>query len=144
MARRSNRPRGVVVRTTLPSPVLPTVGRDLRFASRSPLLLPRHRTVVPTGKEKFDSLLSDISRFRSRLRFQPPNLTPPRRIAIRSKQLRSLVRPFLSDMKSPCVRRRERSQVMFALKVAGRRWGSGGPRMDRARRSVFSSYSCVR
>lgn len=46
---------------------------------------------------------------------------------------------FANPLKAdPCVRRRERRQVMFAKNLAGRRFGAGG----RVRRTPASNISC--
>lgn len=42
-----------------------------------------------------------------------------------------------------CQIRSRRKSVMFALDVAGRKWGRGGPKMRGARRNSFSNYSCL-
>lgn len=52
--------------------------------------------------------------------------------------------PKISRSQSVCQRRQRRKETMFALGVAGRRWGRGGPRMQRARHTYESSYTCRR
>lgn len=58
------------------------------------------------------------------------------------RALLPLGKPVLSRRSTPCDRRRDRKEVMFAAGVAGRRWSRGGPRMRGARVSVDSQYSC--
>lgn len=117
------------------------VGREVRLASRNPLLLPR--PIAPafiTGQERLQSLRVDLARFRAQ-RLLKPRISD--QVQRRRIQLLDLRRPFISTRKSPCRRRAERKQVMFAKFVAGRSWGSGsGPQMRFARRTEFSNYSC--
>lgn len=46
--------------------------------------------------------------------------------------------------RTPCSRRAARRGVMFAKRVAGAKWSSGGPRMHGARHTINSSYTCRR
>lgn len=50
--------------------------------------------------------------------------------------------PVFRAAESFCRSRKGRREVMFSLDVAGRSWGSGGPRMVGAKRRVESSFSC--
>lgn len=134
--RRLDRPVGPLVRGSV------VVGRKPVFASRNPLLLPRrYATALSTGRQQWDDLRSLRARFRLR---EATALPVVKQVQRRQRQLVSLVRPFFSERSSPCVRRSERKQVMFAKEIAGRRWGSGGPIMKDARRTVESAYQCRR
>lgn len=54
-----------------------------------------------------------------------------------------LGRPVLLPSRTPCRRRAERKEVLFAQNVAGRRWGrGGGPSMRGARIGLNSQYRC--
>lgn len=54
-----------------------------------------------------------------------------------------LFRPVFSSGRTVCDIRSERRQVMFAKRVAGRRWGGRGPSPPR-RRTLNSQVSCRR
>lgn len=57
----------------------------------------------------------------------------------------TLGKPVLNSRSTPCKRRAERREVMFARDVAGRKWGSGaGPKMRDWKFSRDSQYKCVR
>lgn len=114
-------------------------------ASGKPLLLPRRSAPAITGYERLNALRQDIARLRNSRRFEPTIFNPLQRgIAQRKIELRQLQRPVLLNSTSPCSRRNTRRQVMFAHHVAGRSWGSGGPKMQNARRTIASSYTCKR
>lgn len=51
-------------------------------------------------------------------------------------------KPALNRRSTVCDRRDVRAQVLFAARVAGSRWGRGGPNMRGARRTVLSNYKC--
>lgn len=114
------------------------------FASRSPLLLPRALAVAPSSQAKLDGLRAVLARSYLRRRQVPlPVVQQVRRRRAQLLQLHAWAMP--SRLRSnPCAKRAVRKEVMFSLKVAGRRWGSGGPRMSQARRTVESSYTCRR
>lgn len=64
-------------------------------------------------------------------------------ITRRYRQLRALGRMLKPARETPCQRRAQRRQVIFANQVAGRSWGSaGGPRMANAHRTLNSNYTC--
>lgn len=48
------------------------------------------------------------------------------------------------NTRNVCHQRKVRKEALFAARVAGRRWGSGGPNMNKARRTADSNYSCAR
>lgn len=80
-----------------------------------------------------------------RARIAPTWPVGPLRQAVPVRRVRSwlpLGKPVLSRRSTPCDRRRERKEVMFASGVAGRGWKRGGPRMRDAVFTVDSQYSC--
>lgn len=127
-----------------------TAGREKHvFASRKPILLPRANALATSGAQKTHAILADVSRKRSGFRTTPVftvvSRVPVRRqIKIKTLQLSTLKTLTLKKLqKNPCTDRRDRKQVMFAVGVAGKKWGSGsGPSMQKARRTVNSQYQC--
>lgn len=118
-------------------------GRELSFASRNSLLLPRAIASAPSSAHK---QFHDLQIRRARIRRTAPYSVPVKRqILRRAVQLMELRTPSLAKLTSPCVRRAKRRQVMFANQVAGRKWGrGGGPDMRRARHNETSSFKCRR
>lgn len=123
--------------------------RDRVPASRNPLLLPRTMAVAFPGRVK--DLAYRSSRVRSQvLRLLPqqsPNLFNSRArawLALRATKIAraELIRPSLNLRSSPCTTRATRKSVLFSLGVAGRGWGSGGPNMRGARRTLSSQFRC--
>lgn len=113
-----------------------------KFASRSPLLLPRFSALATTGLEKLTALRAVQGWVR---RSGAKHLPVSVRVQRRNQQLRSLRSLIMPKVRSnPCARRRVRKEVIFSLGIGGRRWGSGGPSMSHARRTVESNYSCRR
>lgn len=75
--------------------------------------------------------VDSIPRVRSRtLRYQLKDLALPRNPELRS------------DDYNFCRQRSMRKGVMFALDVAGRKWGRGGPNMRHSRRGESSNFTC--
>lgn len=64
------------------------------------------------------------------------------RLPVSSRVITPLGKPVLFRRSSPCVARGQRRQVMFAMEVAGKKWGAGGPQMKGARFTVESQYTC--
>lgn len=110
----------------LPRPV-PLGFNVIQSLGRRPLddvLRPRRGRIAPT-------LVVQPGRGRSAL---------PGRLKVRYPHL---AKPLLATRHTVCDTRRSRREVMFSLRVAGKRWSSGrGPSMNNARRSVSSNYSC--
>lgn len=71
---------------------------------------------------------------------------PARRISTRLFNPRDLALTRNPVVKSknytPCQMREQRKEVLFSLRVAGKKWGRGGPRMENSRRTLFSNYTC--
>lgn len=139
--RRLNRPGGASSRPSILLGDSVRTGRDLyRFASRESLLLPRsYAPAIFSARRQVLEFQNSLARM---LRKPPPVVR--RQVQGRLVSLRKLNRPFLKEQSSPCKRRAVRREVMFSGGVAGRRWSRGGPKMFRARRTVDSSYRCVR
>lgn len=126
-------PRTAIVRR-VPRQLQPDgmLGRSLLAWSPSGFT-PLPRAHVPSGF---------VSRPYARPRAWPVRSSAPKAL---NRKLRAF-RPIFSSLsgESVCAKRDTRTQVLFALKVAGRRWGSGGPSMQNARRSEDSNVSCKR
>lgn len=135
-------------------PTLVPTGRRLHHrlpASRNPLLLPRSMATAFPARVRQMAFDARSERLR---REAPKGRRPVTSAAMLSTELyrlrsikgrRVLIRPTLNPLKSPCVVRSTRKQVMFAAGVAGRYWGSGaGPDMRGARRTLDSQFQCRR
>lgn len=118
---------------------VPPGRRQWRPPSRA-LLLPRAKTVVPDG----------LDRLRELRELQAVIRAPAHPVVVRRAQVaavegrRQLLRMAMPERRTPCQGRQTRREVMFAREVAGKKWsrGSGGPKMDRARHTVESQYTC--
>lgn len=106
---------------------------------------------VPSGYIGEDSIratnrvLGDLRARRARTA-SAADLTRSRRVAQPLRQIRPqlpLGKPVLFRTSTPCDKRRERKEVMFARRVAGKRWRGKGPRMFGARFSLSSFFRCV-
>lgn len=89
-------------------------------------------------------ILGDLRARRARI--APTRLVGALRQALPARPNRvmsPLGKPVLFRRSSPCLRRGQRREVMFAAGVAGKSWRRGGPRMENARFSVESQYRCV-
>lgn len=126
-----------------------SVGREpLLLASRRPSLLPRlSATAYPVRRQPELWLRSvPVHRRVARTRAITPTAADLRRRFLKGQSFtRNLLRPRMDPALRVCVSRLDRKEVLFAKRVAGRRWNSGsGPDMRRARRSQSSNYSCKR
>lgn len=104
--------------------------------------LPRARPAGPnTRPQGLRVSIPFRSTFRRKLAFREL-----RRRALQSRvqSRRDLLTLKYNPQLRVCVSRSVRKQVMFALRVAGRRWNRGGPDMRNNRRSVSSAFSCRR
>lgn len=118
-----------------------------RMAGRSRLRSARG-TRPPPGL--LSSMADNLVRLASRqvVRLVP---RPVRAVVRKIKQIErwstpQTFRPVFSPEagKTVCDVRKEKREVMFARKVAGKRWGRGGPSMKNARRSEDSNVTCRR
>lgn len=127
-----------------------TVGRRPSYSPAKKLaLLPRPQTTVSTGLERLADLRRDQARLRFRTLASQPiygRLPVSRQIARQRALNQWMKRAQLASQEStPCRQREKRRQIMFALNVAGRKWGpSGGPNMKNAKRTSMSYYTCTR
>lgn len=139
--RRVNRPTsagGRAIRNLVGDSV--TAGRPFHSRTRANAL-PRPNALAILSRlftaARSRSLAAPGSRV---VRRAPPAVYKARR---RVERLR-LIHPLLSSRTRDCANRSERREVMFARRVAGKKWGSGGPRMKGARRQLSSAFSCRR
>lgn len=143
--------RRVPIQSILPKGASVMVGRpSLTRPSNNPLLLPRPKAVATlTRFDQLRRLQAELTWSRRRRYSQPVVNSAPTRKLTRPHLVRSiltrLARPSVDPrVRSPCLSRSERKQVLFARQVAGRKWGRGGPYMKNSRRTHLSYFTCRR